>query len=94
MQLLTLAGILGVFFGASFWIGMGAVLIGLPMSALKIHAVSRRNRTLGEATMDQRMTEYLQNLFFDKDAAYEIKVFRARDYILDMWHEIRGKVIK
>ncbi len=44
--------------------------------------------------MDQRMTEYLQNLFFDKDAAYEIKVFRARDYILDMWHEIRGKVIK
>jgi len=64
------------------------------MSALKIHAVSRRNRTLGEATMDQRMTEYLQNLFFDKDAAYEIKVFRARDYILDMWHEIRGKVIK
>lgn len=44
--------------------------------------------------MDQRMTEYLQNLFFDKDAAYEIKVFRARDYILDKWHEIRGKVIK
>lgn len=57
MQLLTLGGILGVFFGASFWIGMGAVLIGIPMSVLKIHAVSRRNRTLGEATMDQRMTE-------------------------------------
>lgn len=94
MQLLTLAGILGVFFGASFWIGMGAVLIGVPMSALKIHAVSRRNRTLGEATMDQRMTEYLQNLFFDKDAAYEIKVFRARDYILDLWHQVRGKVMK
>lgn len=94
MQLLTLTGILGVFFGASFWIGMGAILIGIPMSALKIYAVSRRNRTLGEATMDQRMGEYQQNLFIDKNAVYEIKVFRAKNHILDMWHETRAKIMK
>lgn len=94
MHLAALAGILGIFFGASFWIGMGAVLIGVPMSALKIYAVGRRNRTLGEATMDQRMGEYQQNLFADKDAAYEIKIFRAKDYILGMWYETMDKVMK
>ena len=94
MHLLTLLGILGIFFGASLWIGMGAVLIGVPMSVLKIYAVSRRNRILGEATMDQRMGEYQQNLFADKDAAYEIKVFRAREHILHMWYETTDKIMK
>lgn len=94
MQTVTLIGILGVFFKASFWIGMGAALIGIPMSVLNVRAVSRRNRALGEATMDQRMGEYQQGLFIDKNAAYEIKIFRARDHILHMWHETSGKINK
>lgn len=94
MRLLTLIGILGIFFGASFWIGMGAVLIGIPMWLLKIYALGRRNRTLGEATMDQRIGEYQQDLFIDKDAAYEIKVFRAREHIMDMWYETTDKIMK
>ncbi len=93
-QSLTLIGILGVFFGASFWIGMGAVLIGIPMWALKIHAVSRRNRTLREATVDQRMGEYQQGLFADKDAGYEIKIFRAREHLLDLWYETSDKIFR
>lgn len=94
MQAVTLAGILGVFFRASFWIGIGAALIGIPMSVMNIRTVSRRNRALGEATMDQRMGEYQQELFIDKNAAYEIKVFRAGDHILTMWHETMDKIFK
>lgn len=94
MQAVTLAGIMGIFFNASFWIGMGAALIGIPMSVLNIRAVTRRNRTLGEATMDQRMGEYQQELFIDKNAAYEIKIFRARDHILNMWQETMDKIFK
>lgn len=92
MQAVTLAGMMGIFFRASFWIGMGAALIGIPMWVLNIRAVTIRNRTLGEATADQRMGEYQQGLFIDKNAAYEIKVFRAREHILAMWHETMDRI--
>ena len=86
-QVMKLVGILGVFFRVSFWIGMGATLIGIPMSILDLRATDKQQRLLREATADQRMGEYLQNLFTDKHSAYEIKIFRAKEHILDMWHE-------
>lgn len=91
-QVMKLVGILGVFFRASFWIGMGAALIGIPMSILDLRATDKQQRLLREATADQRMGEYLQGLFADKHSAYEIKIFRAKEHILDMWHENTKKI--
>lgn len=92
-QVMKLVGILGVFFRASFWIGMGAALIGIPMSILDLRATDKQQRLLQEATADQRMGEYLQGLFADKHSAYEIKIFRAKEHILDMWHENTKKIV-
>ncbi len=91
-QVMKLVGILGVFFGASFWIGMGAAFIGIPMSILNLRATDKQQRLLREATADQRMGEYLQELFADKHSVYEIKIFRAKEHILDMWYEITKKI--
>ncbi len=91
-HVMKLVGILGVFFRASFWIGMGAALIGIPMSILDLCATDKQQRLLREATTDQRMGEYLQGLFADKHSAYEIKIFRAKEHILDMWHETTKKI--
>ncbi len=93
-QVMKLVGILAVFFRASFWIGMGAALIGIPVSILDLRATDKQQRLLLETTADQRMAEYLQGLFADKHSAYEIKIFRARDHILDMWHEITKKIFE
>ena len=93
-QVLKLVGVLGVFFRASIWIGLGAALIGIPMSILEIRATDKKQRLLQEATSDQRMAEYLQDLFSDKHSAYEIKVFRAKEHILDLWHEVTGRIFK
>ena len=91
-QVMQLVGILGVFFRASFWIGMGAALIGIPMSILDLRATDKQQRLLREATMDQRMGEYQQGLFANKHSAYEIKIFRAKEHILDMWYETTRKI--
>lgn len=91
-QVMKLVGILGVFFRASFWIGMGAALIGIPMSILDLRATDKQQRLLRETTADQRMGEYQQELFTDKHSAYEIKVFRAKEHILDMWRETTRKI--
>lgn len=93
-QVLKLVGVLGIFFRASIWIGLGAALIGIPMSVLEIRATDKKQRLLQEATSDQRMAEYLQDLFSDKHSAYEIKLFRAKEHILDLWHEVTGRIFK
>lgn len=91
-QVAKLVGMLGVFFRASLWIGLGAALIGIPMSILNVRATVKQQRLLREATSDQRMGEYLQNLFSDKHSAYEIKIFHAKDHILDLWHEVMKRI--
>ena len=91
-QVAKLVGMLGVFFRASLWIGLGAAFIGIPMSILNVRATVRQQRLLKEATSDQRMGEYLQKLFSDKHSAYEIKIFRAKDHVLDIWHEVMKRI--
>ena len=91
-QTAKLVGVLGVFFRASLWIGLGASFIGIPMSILNVRATGKQQRLLREATSDQRMGEYLQELFADKHSAYEIKIFRAKEHILDIWHEVTKKI--
>ena len=71
---------------------MGAALIGIPMSILDLRATDKQQRLLREATMDQRMGEYQQGLFANKHSAYEIKIFRAKEHILDMWYETMRKI--
>lgn len=91
-QLLKLAGILGIFFRASVWIGIGAALIGIPMSVLNLSATYKQQLLMRNASTDQRMGEYIQELFYDKHSAYEIKIFRAREYLLDFWRKIDNKI--
>ena len=91
-QTAKLVGMLGVFFRASLWIGLGAAFIGIPMSILNVQATVKQQRLLRETTSDQRMGEYLQNLFSDKHSAYEIKIFHAKDHILDIWHEVMKRI--
>lgn len=91
-QLLKLAGILGIFFRASVWIGTGAALIGIPMSVLNLSATYRQQLLLRDASTDQRMGEYIQELFYDKHAAYEIRIFRAREHLLNLWGGVNKKI--
>ena len=93
-QVAKLVGMLGVFFRASLWIGLGAAFIGIPMSILNVRATVKQQRLLGKVTSDQRMGEYLQNLFSDKHSAYEIKIFRAKDHVLDIWHGVMKRIFE
>jgi len=85
-------GIIGLFFAASMWIGIGAALIGIPIVILNSQSAEKSARMSREVTPDQRMGEYLQGLFSDKHSAYEIKLFRAKNYLLDLWLENGRKI--
>ena len=89
---IKLIGILGLFFAASLWIGAGAALIGIPIAILDSYAAEKRARMSRDTTTDQRKGEYLQGVFSDKHSAYEIKIFRAKNYFLDLWHDNKKKL--
>ena len=89
---IKIIGILGLFFAASLWIGIGAALIGIPIVILDSYAAEKSARMSRETTTDQRMGEYLQGVFSDKHSAYEVKIFKAKNYFLDLWHENTRKL--
>ena len=89
---IRLIGTLALFFAASLWIGIGAALIGIPIVIIESIVAEKNQRLLQTTTSTQRMAEYLQGLFSDKHAAYEIKIFRAKNYILDLWHDAMNKI--
>jgi len=91
-EFIRLIGLLGLFFAASLWIGIGASMIGVPITILNSHAAERAQRMSRETTTDQRMGEYLQGIFSDKHSAYEVKIFRAKNYFLDLWRENTRKI--
>ncbi|MGI6742621.1 MAG: ABC transporter ATP-binding protein [Eubacteriales bacterium] len=93
-SILKLAGILGVFFAASPWIGSGALIIGLPMTILEISSTDKKQILQKENTFDKRKESYIQDLFSNKYSAYEINVFGAQNYLLSLWTNICDKIMR
>ncbi len=91
-SIINLVGIAIVFFAASVWIGLGAALIGIPMSILDFKNTKKQMDLLKEATTDHRKRDYLQGLFTDKHSAYEIKIFNAKNYLFQLWNLINEKI--
>ena len=91
---LKLIGILGVFFAASLWVGLGALVIGLPMTILELRSTDKQQKVQKENTPDKRKENYIQGLFCNKNAAYEISIFGAKNYVLELWRDLHGKIVR
>ena len=90
---LKLIGILGVFFAASPWVGLGALVIGLPMTILEMRSTDKKQALQRESTPDKRREDYIQGLFSNRGAAYEMRVFGAKNYLLALWRAAHGKIV-
>ena len=77
---LKLVGILGIFFAASPFVGLGALVIGLPMTILELRSTDKQQTLQKENTPDKRKEGYIQGLFSNKNAVYEMKIFGAKEY--------------
>ena len=75
---LKLIGMLGVFFNASPWIGLGAFVIGLPMTIMELRSTDKQQNLRRETTPDKRKEIYIRSLFINKNAVYEMKLFGAK----------------
>lgn len=91
---LKLVGILGIFFAASPFVGLGALVIGLPMTILELRFTDKQQTLQKENTPDKRKEGYIQGLFSNKNAVYEMKIFGAKEYLLNLWKAAHDKIVR
>lgn len=92
-SVMKLVGILLVFFRVSLSLGIGALLIGIPMAIIEVYSTDRQQKLERENTPEKRKEKNIQDLIEDKNAILEFKVFGCFSYIIMYWRKIRELII-
>ena len=90
----SVIGILLMFFRASYVLGIAAILTMIPMFILESTSANKEMKLRWNMTTDIRKRYYLQQLFVDKNALQEIKLFRAKQKLIDMSDDLTLKINK
>lgn len=89
-SVMKLIGILLVFFRASFSLGAGALILGIPMAVIEVSSTDKQQKLNRENTPEKRKEKNIQDLMEDKNAILEFKVFDCFSYIITYWRNIRN----
>jgi ABC-type multidrug transport system fused ATPase/permease subunit len=81
---ITLIGILAVFIHISFVVALIAGVLTIPIIVLEVVSASREMKLRWNMTTDVRKRYYVQQLFVDRYALQEIKLFRAKKLFFDI----------
>ncbi len=76
---------MGVFFYISPWIGMGVIVIGIPMMILGYYSAGRQVVITEEAADTKRRIEDLKGMLTNKHAMFEMKLFDADELFAQKW---------
>ena len=90
---ITLASSMAVIFSISPWIGLGIVLVGIPMMALGYYAAGYSVVLTEESADARRRMGDLKRLLTDKHAMYEMKLFDAKALFLEKWERSSGEYV-
>jgi ABC-type multidrug transport system fused ATPase/permease subunit len=86
----TLLGILAVFFRISLGVALTAAALTVPIIILEVVSANREMKLRWGMTTDVRKRYYVQQLFVDRHALQEIKLFRAKKLFLDISARLTG----
>lgn len=90
--LLTTITTTAIMFQYSIWLGVGILMITIPMSLLKYYgSILYMNVWKTNSLLRRRDTD-LRNLFADKHAIYEMKVFQNETFIREKWNNIQEEL--
>ena len=77
---------MAVFFSISPWIGIGVVIIGIPMAVLGYYSAGRQVVITEEAADAKRRIADLKGLLTNKHAMFEMKLFGAEELFMNKWN--------
>jgi ATP-binding cassette subfamily B protein len=76
-----------------WWFVAGFAVLLLPMIWLDFKAADMMNTMFNNQSTDERMLHYLGELLSNKSSLFELKIFRAADYISKKWHSLAYSVL-
>lgn len=85
-------GVLIMFFKVSILLGSVAIIISIPMFYADSNAAKIEMKLRWTMTTDIRKRYYLQQLFVDRDALIELKVYNFKKYILELIQKYNKKI--
>jgi ABC-type multidrug transport system fused ATPase/permease subunit len=91
-----MVGVVGaalIFAQAGWWFVAGFAALLVPMIWLDFKAANMMNTMFNEQSTDERKMHYLGGLFSNKTSLFELKIFRATDYIAQKWRGISRDVL-
>jgi len=91
-----MVGVVGaalIFAQAGWWFVVGFAALLAPMIWLDFKAADMMNTMFNEQSADERKMHYLGGLLSNKSSLFELKIFRATDYISKKWRGISRDVL-
>jgi len=91
-----IVGVVGaaiIFAQAAWWFVVGFAALLVPMIWLDFKAADMMNTMFNEQSADERKMHYLGGLLSNKSSLFELKIFRATDYIARKWRKISRDVL-
>ena len=82
-----------IFTQAGWWFAAGFAVLLVPMIWLDFKAADMMNTMFNNQSGDERVMHYLGGLLSNKSSLFELKIFRATDYIAKKWRGISHKVL-
>ncbi len=76
---------MAVFFYLSLWIGLGVLLLGIPMLCFSYYWARRNIAVTEETAMTRHGMSYLKSFLTNKHAMYEMKLFGAEELFARKW---------
>lgn len=83
--LVSLVFTMAVYFVISPWVGVGVVIIGIPMAFMSLYSAGRMAVITEEAADAKRRRGDLLGLLTNKHAMYETKLFGAEELLTKKW---------
>lgn len=90
-QTISLVFSMAVIFAISPWMGLGIVIIGIPMMVLGYYAAGHSIAVIEEGADTSRRMADLKNLLTDKHAMFEMKLFDAAQLFAEKWDHYSTK---
>ena len=82
-----------IFAQAGWWFVVGFAALLVPMIWLDFKAADMMNTMFNNQSTDERTMHYLGGLLSNKSSLFELKIFRATDYIAKKWRGISREVL-
>lgn len=93
--MLALAGNIFVMLRLSPLAALSCAVMLIPLMFFNFRSYKFIDKLYDEQIDDERKMNYISDdLLSQKDAAYELKTFRAEDFILNKWHDCQRRVLK